>query len=559
MDYRNIKSGSLIAVTGYSDQPYVVKTDDGAWLVCVTVGSGNEGAQGQHVITLRSTDCGNTWTDQVDVSSADMPESSYAVLYKTQYGRIYCFYNYNADNLREVLADDPPYEGGKCTRVDTQGHFVYKYSDDNGKSWSDQYYDIPIRKFNVDLNNPYSGKVMFFWNVGKPLEIESEIFVPLYKVGSFGEGFMRYSEGVLLHCDNINSQKDPAKLEWETLPEGNEGIKCPRNVSIISEEHSFVPLSDGSVFCVFRTTAGHSYCAYSRDKCRSFSQPEPMKYANGRIIKHNRAANFIWKCQNGKYLYWFNNHSGTWYDDRNPVWLSGGIEYMAQDGIRLKFLQPKPVLYDVDPAIGMSYPDLIEDGGMYYITETQKTAARVHKIPTEFIESLWNGDSKENDPGLVITDIMPEIKPFSFKDHNSDTKGSGYNDISFTLSFKYNFTDSSEVIFSTMERSQGIKIFWNAKENRLEMFIGDRQRINLFVDDDELLEKRGVHSVNVIVDGGAGIVYFVTDGFICDGGDRRQFGFSRFDRYFQSINGLKTPKVNKLIELTYYDRLNFYV
>ena len=31
-DWRNITSGSKIPSEGYADQPYVVKTDDGAWL-----------------------------------------------------------------------------------------------------------------------------------------------------------------------------------------------------------------------------------------------------------------------------------------------------------------------------------------------------------------------------------------------------------------------------------------------------------------------------------------------------------------------------------------------
>ena len=46
MDMRNIKNGYIIRSDGYSDQPYVVKTDDGHWLMTVTVGSGEEGVEG---------------------------------------------------------------------------------------------------------------------------------------------------------------------------------------------------------------------------------------------------------------------------------------------------------------------------------------------------------------------------------------------------------------------------------------------------------------------------------------------------------------------------------
>ncbi len=37
----------------------------------------------------------------------------------------------------------------------------------------------------------------------------------------------------------------------------------------------------------------------------------------------------------------------------------------------------------------MSYPDLIEQDGRYWITETQKTVARVHSVDPELLEGLW--------------------------------------------------------------------------------------------------------------------------------------------------------------------------
>ena len=102
MDWRNIRYGYPIPVSGYSDQPYAVKTEDGAWLLTVTTGSGAEGASGQHVVSVRSKDRGKTWEEPRDVSPADALESSYSVLYRTDYGRVYCFYNYNAEDLRAV-------------------------------------------------------------------------------------------------------------------------------------------------------------------------------------------------------------------------------------------------------------------------------------------------------------------------------------------------------------------------------------------------------------------------------------------------------------------------
>lgn len=61
-DVRHLSHGREIPTESYSDQPFIVRTDDGAWLCCVTTGPGGEGEQGQHVATLRSSDQGKTWS-----------------------------------------------------------------------------------------------------------------------------------------------------------------------------------------------------------------------------------------------------------------------------------------------------------------------------------------------------------------------------------------------------------------------------------------------------------------------------------------------------------------
>jgi len=334
-DPRHIANGREIPTETYSDQPYIVRTDDGAWLCVMTTGAGHEGEPGQHVVTMRSTDQGRSWTPPVDVEPADGPEASYAVLLKAPDGRIYCFYNYNADNLRWVRADDPPFQDGKCYRVDTQGYHVFKISDDHGQSWSSQRYTVPIRNFLIDFDNAYGGAVQFFWNVGKPFINNGAIHLSIHKVGDFGEGFMTSSQGVLVRSDNLLSVTDPAQATWVTLPDGDVGLRTPPDGGPVSDEQNYSVLSDGSFYCVYRTMDGHPVCTYSRDGGHTWSTPQYQHYADGRLMKHPRAANFAWKCRNGNYLYWFHNHGGRFirehpqrrtiaYQDRNPVWLCGG-------------------------------------------------------------------------------------------------------------------------------------------------------------------------------------------------------------------------------------------
>lgn len=146
-DPRHIANGREIPTDSYSDQPYIVRTDDGAWLCCVTTGAGHEGAPGQHVATMRSTDQGRTWSRPVAVEPPDGPEASYAVMLKVPSGRVYIFYNHNTDRVPEVKHHDGK---GVFRRVDSLGHFVFKHSDDHGRTWSADRHDIPVREFACD-------------------------------------------------------------------------------------------------------------------------------------------------------------------------------------------------------------------------------------------------------------------------------------------------------------------------------------------------------------------------------------------------------------------------
>ncbi|MBI4323817.1 MAG: exo-alpha-sialidase, partial [Chloroflexi bacterium] len=179
------------------------------------------------------------------------------------------------------------------------------------------------------------------------------------------------------------------------------GLRAPEFGSI-QEEHNLVALSDGTLFCIYRTTMGHPCQAYSRDGGRTWTRPEPAVYSpGGRKFKHPRACPKIWKTSNGRYLFWFHHQGGKDFLGRNPAWICGGVE---KDG-HILWSQPEILLYDDDPNTRMSYPDLIEQNGQYWITETQKTIARVHPIDSALLEDLWRqADRREvAKTGLVLT------------------------------------------------------------------------------------------------------------------------------------------------------------
>ena len=79
----------------------------------MTTATGHEGAASQHIIALRSTDRGKTWSKPVRLEPRGGPENSYAVLLKVPGGRVYCFYNHNTDNVREIKTEN----GGAVLQV----------------------------------------------------------------------------------------------------------------------------------------------------------------------------------------------------------------------------------------------------------------------------------------------------------------------------------------------------------------------------------------------------------------------------------------------------------
>jgi concanavalin A-like lectin/glucanase superfamily protein/BNR/Asp-box repeat protein len=588
-DSRHIANGLPIPGESYCDQPYIVQTDDGAWLCAMTTAAGHEGSATQTVITVRSTDRGRTWSKPVRLEPAGGPEASYAVLLKVPVTRsagtrrVYCFYNHNTNNVREVKRED----SGVYTRVDTLGHYVFKYSDDHGRSWSTRRYEVPVREFEVDRKNIYGGKIRFFWNVGRPLLLPDAALLTLHKVGAFGQGFMTISEGVFMKSRNILTERDPEKLVFETLPEGDAGLRAPKGGGLIAEEQSVTVLSDGSLYCVYRTVDGYPACAYSRDGGRTWSEPAYATYTpGGKRIKHPRAANFAWRCSNGKFLYWFHNHGGPaarrpgWdpYADRNPAWLCAGEERDSPQGKVIHWSQPEILLYDDDSFIRMSYPDLVEEDGRFWITETQKNAGRVHELDRELLEGLFGqlanrtaategllldlpgerrkakgerrkGEGErgkaEGERGKAATTPMPRLPAFHQRDNSRPDYGrkdlrAGF---SVDLWLRLETVDAGQVLLdSRTETGQGL-LLATAEGGALRLTLNDGREESGWSSDAGLLQAGKVHHVAAIVDGGPKIITWVIDGVLNDGGEHRQFGWGRFSPTLRDANGAPTLRI----------------
>ncbi|THF80303.1 sialidase family protein [Cohnella fermenti] len=534
IDWRNIKNGRELPKEHYCDQPYAVITAEGHWLCVMTTGRGLEGESGQHVVSTISADKGLTWTALVDIEPAGGPEASWAMPLVVPGGRVYVFYLYNADNIRQVAGGHFDGEPGEVLheRVDTLGYMVFKYSDDHGRTWSAQRHTIPIRSFEIDRRNRHRGEVQYLWGVGKPMVQEGAVYIGFAKVGSFGPGWMAESEGAFLRSDNILEESDPTRIRWQTLPEGDFGLRAP--LGPVGDEHNPVGLNDGSLYCTFRTVAGHNAQSYSRDGGRSWTKPEHAAYSpGGRAIKHPRAANFVKKFANGKYLLWYHNHGRSFierpwlaYADRNPAWVSGGVE---RDGV-IHWSQPEVLLYDDDPAVRISYPDFIEDGGDYYVTETQKEIARVHPIDKALLEGMWaQGERRQVDREGLLLELDREACA-SGASHALPGFGALSEGGSFSLELWLSMDSLAPgqvVADATDAAGQGFRLV-TIEAGALRLELSDGRSGAYWDSDSGILRAGSLQHVAVIVDGGPKLILFVADGVLCDGGAQRQFGWGRF-------------------------------
>jgi hypothetical protein len=492
-------------------------------------------------------------------------------------GRVYCFYNHNTDNLREAIGDPRFCKDGKEKRVDSLGYYVFKYSDDGGRSWSSRRHNVPIREFAIDRENPYGGKVRFGWNVGKPFVSGAAAYISFHKVGGFGEGFFNRSEGVLLRSDNILTERDPEKIRWVTLPDGDVGLRAPPGGGPIAEEQSYVVLSDGSIYVMYRTIAGHPVCAVSRDGGHTWTPPRFATYADGRPIRHPRAASFVWKCANGKFLYWFHNNGWTGYNfgpgsgSRNIAWLCGGVE---RDG-EIAWSQPEVVLYGDDFFQGPSYPDLIEEEGRYFLTETQKTVARVHEVDRTLVEGLWRQLEPAGEPTARVvpvldlpgTGVMPRETPMpllpEFVTRDYWARGPSRVDIgggfAIELLLRLDTLDEGQVILdSRTEAGAGMALVTTAR-GTIELVMNDGRSESRWDCDPGALVPGKMQHVVVTVDGWPRLIGFVVDGQLCDGAGKRMYGWGRFSPVLRHANGAQTLRIAPRLKggirsLRIYDR-----
>jgi hypothetical protein len=538
-DLRDITSGYEIPSENYVDQPYVVITRDGNWLCVLTTGPGQESQTGQHVVATISKDHGQTWSPLIDIESSEAPRSSWVTAAVMPNGRVYAFYLYDHDGI-------------VCP---AGGRFAFRYSDDNGLTWS-QRYPIPMRITRQDRENVTGGKTKFFWCIDKPKVVNGDIFLGIPKMHD-GYQFDQ-DEGWVIRGDGIATAEDPNDVVWHTLPEGDEGVFNPE-LGPVQEEQNIEVLSDGSLYMCNRTVCGNPAYAVSRDHGLTWSTPQIMRYADGRPIKTPRACPRIWKAGNGKYIFWYHNNGYSGFPgwgnagNRQPVWISGGIEV---DG-EIQWSQPEIILYSPDPTIlGCSYPDFVEQDGRYWVTETEKMVGRVHPVDARLYEAVWNQHLVKDvaQQGIVFASAVPLVAGQGVDIPRLPSLDGG----GFTLDMWLEVDDPApgQVVLSSLgQREKGFRVL-TAADGALKLELTDGQ-LRWWVDvvdgpdlsagirmmrpwnwdtDREVIRPGSLHHVVFIVDGAAKVVSVLVDGVLCDGKAERIQGWWRLNPYMLDLN-----------------------
>jgi hypothetical protein len=210
----------------------------------------------------------------------------------------------------------------------------------------------------------------------------------------------------------------------------------------------------------------------------------------------------------------------------------------------------------------MSYPDLVEEDGVLYLTETQKDVARVHEVPPVLLDGLWNQFTAAEvaREGLLLElpaagqsmpseTALPNLPAFLARDGKRADYGTKDLRAGFTIETWLEFADCSagQTILDTRSANgQGLALQTTSR-GTVEVVLNDGRTESRWDCDPGLLSPGRRHHLVAIVDGGPKLILFVVDGVLCDGGEFRQFGWGRFSPNLRHANGTGKAKIGGMV------------
>jgi hypothetical protein len=238
--------------------------------------------------------------------------------------------------------------------------------------------------------------------------------------------------------------------------------------------------------------------------------------------------------KNGRFLFWFHNRKGKGHKGRNPVWVSDGVE---KDGF-IHWSQPEILLYHPGDLNGMSYPDLIEQDGRVWVTETQKTIARIHEVDRSLLEGLWSQGKEKRvaQEGLLLDREGDELgQGRAPLPQPLDLRKTG--GLSLGLWLRPGELDEDQVLCDGRdEQGSGLALSLN-KDGALRLALSDGKAQAAWESGPGAVPQDGLHHVALIADAGPRVISCVIDGVLWDGGPEADKGWERYEAPLGEVSG----------------------
>jgi hypothetical protein len=226
----------------------------------------------------------------------------------------------------------------------------------------------------------------------------------------YGDADNWYGECFFLRCPNILREADPARLEFQVTPEGDEGLWAPHRDEperhFLQEPYMSV-LPSGRIFSTFRTRTMHPCYSISDDDGVTWSPARDLRFVpGGEKMKHPCGPCTNTVTRDGRIVFFFRNDNApimetnlSYWANRDPIHVTIGREMpKLAEGLDpeeanggLYFSAPKELLsgLDVDPSDPQprrkaEYPQVLQWGDRFFtIYSSQKTDIYIKEIPAE--------------------------------------------------------------------------------------------------------------------------------------------------------------------------------
>ncbi|MCX6908253.1 MAG: hypothetical protein NTY01_09445, partial [Verrucomicrobia bacterium] len=182
---------------------------------------------------------------------------------------------------------------------------------------------------------------------------------------------------------------------------------------------------------------------------------------------------------------------------------------------------------------------------------------RVHEIPAALVNGLFNQFSSKtvatNSLSLNLPAgkpmpkeaPMPKLPTLTFRDtkradHGCKDARAGF---SLDLWLQLDSLKAGQAILDSRDESGRGILVSTTDAGTIQITLNDGRSESSWDSDKGAVKAGKPQHVVITVDGGPKIITFVVNGILCDGGDKRQFGWGRFSPNLRTPTGAATLKI----------------